>query len=116
MILKKKTIKKIFALTVTVVSFFTFGQNLEIYDPFDKKYSSSINQNGGYCLTQEEENAAKTNFEAHLDEQYDKSRGVKQAHVKHFLEETWKDIRVASETDFDQSIETAVAKKKLLEF
>jgi 2-oxoglutarate dehydrogenase E1 component len=66
-------------------------------------------------LTQDEVNAAKTNFEAHLDEQYDKSRGVKQAYVKHFLEETWKDIRVASEKDFEQSIDTAVAKKKLLE-
>ncbi|MFM1771962.1 MAG: hypothetical protein RLZZ71_1104 [Bacteroidota bacterium] len=66
-------------------------------------------------LTQDEVNAAKTTFEAHLDEQYDKSRGVKQAYVKHFLEETWKDIRVASEKDFEQSIETAVAKKKLLE-
>jgi len=70
---------------------------------------------GEGVLTQEEVNAAKTNFEAHLDEQYDKSRGVKQAYVKHFLEETWKDIRVASEVDFEQSIETAVAKKKLLE-
>jgi 2-oxoglutarate dehydrogenase E1 component len=70
---------------------------------------------GEGVLTQDEVNAAKTNFEAHLDEQYDKSRGVKQAYVKHFLEETWKDIRVASETDFEQSIETAVAKKKLLE-
>jgi 2-oxoglutarate dehydrogenase E1 component len=70
---------------------------------------------GEGVLTQDEVNAAKTNFEAHLDEQYDKSRGVKQAYVKHFLEETWKDIRVASEIDFEQSIETAVAKKKLLE-
>jgi 2-oxoglutarate dehydrogenase E1 component len=76
-------------------------------------YSKKLIEEG--VLSNEENEKHKADFEAHLDEQYDASRKLDHAFVKHFLEETWKDIRVATDKDFDQSIDTSVAKKKLVE-
>lgn len=60
-------------------------------------------------------NQVKTTFEAMLDSKYDASRKVEKAHVKHFLEETWKNIRKANDADFEQSIDTGFNKKRLVE-
>lgn len=57
----------------------------------------------------------KDRFEKELDACYEKSRKAGNADVKHFLEETWKDIRKATAKDFEASPVTGVAKKKLLE-
>jgi len=57
----------------------------------------------------------KKDFEEHLDKCYDASREKAKVSVKHFLEETWKDIRKASDSDFDQSPETGFNEKKLRE-
>jgi 2-oxoglutarate dehydrogenase E1 component len=59
--------------------------------------------------------AVKTTFENHLDTCYDLSREKGKVRVKHFLEETWKDIRRATDIDFDQSPNTGVPAKKLKE-
>jgi 2-oxoglutarate dehydrogenase E1 component len=55
----------------------------------------------------------KTNFEAYLETCYEKSKQAEKIEVKHFLEETWKDVRKSNDADFLQSIETGVEKKKL---
>ncbi len=55
----------------------------------------------------------KKEFEAMLDTKLEIAKTMKMAHVKHFLEDTWKGIRKAKEVDFDQSIDTGFDKKKL---
>lgn len=60
-------------------------------------------------------NQVKTTFEALLESKYEASRKVEKAHVKHFLEETWKNIRKANDQDFEQSVETGFNKKRLVE-
>lgn len=55
----------------------------------------------------------KADFEKQLNESYDLSRKAGNAYVKHFLEKTWKNIRKATDKDFESSPETGVDKKKL---
>jgi 2-oxoglutarate dehydrogenase E1 component len=55
----------------------------------------------------------KKEFEAMLDTKLEIAKTLKSAHVKHFLEETWKGIRKATDTDFETSIATGLDKKKL---
>jgi 2-oxoglutarate dehydrogenase E1 component len=55
----------------------------------------------------------KNRFEAMLDAKLEIAKGMKMAHVKHFLEETWKGFRKATEADFEQGISTGYDKKKL---
>jgi len=55
----------------------------------------------------------KNRFEAMLDAKLEIAKGMKMAHVKHFLEETWKGFRKATEADFEQGVSTAYDKKKL---
>lgn len=55
----------------------------------------------------------KKEFEAMLDTKLEIAKTMKMAHVKHFLEDTWKGIRKAKEIDFEQSIDTGFDKKKL---
>jgi len=57
----------------------------------------------------------KDEFDAFLDSKYDESRVKSKAKVKHFLENTWKNYRKATENDFEQSPETGFDKKKLTE-
>lgn len=66
-------------------------------------------------VSAEEGEQVKKNFESKLDTCYELSRNVSKAQVKHFLEETWKDIRKATEEDFEKSPATGVDKKVLLE-
>jgi 2-oxoglutarate dehydrogenase E1 component len=65
-------------------------------------------------LTDESGRAIRDEFERTLDAAYDDSRQKSRAFVKHFLEDTWKGIRKATEKDFEQSIPTGVDQKKLL--
>jgi 2-oxoglutarate dehydrogenase E1 component len=67
------------------------------------------------AVTAEEGELVKKNFEGKLDTCYELSRNVSKARVKHFLEETWKDIRKATEEDFEKSPATGVDKKVLLD-
>jgi 2-oxoglutarate dehydrogenase E1 component len=55
----------------------------------------------------------KNRFEAMLDAKLEIAKGMKMAHVKHFMEETWKGIRKATDTDFEQGVSTGYDKKKL---
>jgi 2-oxoglutarate dehydrogenase E1 component len=57
----------------------------------------------------------KKEFEAMLDTKLEIAKTMKMAHVKHFLEDTWKGIRKAKDEDFDQSIDTGYDQKKLIE-
>jgi 2-oxoglutarate dehydrogenase E1 component len=54
-------------------------------------------------------------FNAHLDAEYEISRKNDKALVYDFLSKTWEGYRHSVPSDFDSSIETGVAKKKLLE-
>ena len=55
----------------------------------------------------------KNRFEAMLDAKLEIAKGMKMAHVKHFMEETWKGFRKATEADFEQGVSTTYDKKKL---
>lgn len=57
----------------------------------------------------------KDEFDAFLDSKYDESRIKSKAKVKHFLENTWKNYRKATDKDFEQSPDTSFDKKKLIE-
>ncbi|MFM2000134.1 MAG: hypothetical protein RL204_2081, partial [Bacteroidota bacterium] len=57
----------------------------------------------------------KKAFEDHLEGCFEKSKASSQTYVKHFLEETWKGIRKATDKDFEVSPNTGVDKKKLTE-
>ncbi len=66
-----------------------------------------LDEAGGHAVREE--------FEKQLDAAYDNSRKQSRAFVKHFLEETWKDIRKATPGDFEQSIPTGVDRTRLAE-
>lgn len=59
--------------------------------------------------------AIKKDFDAFLDARYDVSRSVDKTSVKHFLEETWKNIRKATDKDFEKSVDTAYPADRLKE-
>ncbi len=66
-------------------------------------------------ITEAEAEEVKTNFEKHLDESLERAKTKNKTFVKHFLEETWKDVRFATPEDFDNSPDTAVTQKKLVD-
>ncbi len=66
-------------------------------------------------ITEAEAEEVKTNFEKHLDESLERAKTKNKTFVKHFLEETWKDVRFASPEDFDSTPDTSVAQKKLVD-
>ena len=55
----------------------------------------------------------KNRFEAMLDAKLEIAKSMKMANVKHFMEETWKGFRKATEADFEQGVSTGYDKKKL---
>jgi len=57
----------------------------------------------------------KKEFEAKLEEEYIASRGLSLTVVKHFLEDTWSNMREATDKDFEISVNTKVDFKKLKE-
>ncbi len=66
-------------------------------------------------ITEAEAEEVKTNFEKHLDESLEKAKTKNKAFVKHFLEETWKEVRFATSEDFDSTPDTSVNQKKLVD-
>ena len=66
-------------------------------------------------ISQDEAEKVRIDFESHLDTSLEKAKTKNKAFVKHFLEETWKDIRFSNPEDFDAAPNTAVAEKKLVE-
>jgi 2-oxoglutarate dehydrogenase E1 component len=64
-------------------------------------------------ITDEEAEVIRQSFEGHLDISLEKAKTRSVAYVKHFLEETWKDVRFATPEDFDTAPKTAVTEKKL---
>ena len=59
-------------------------------------------------------NEVKSGFEAMLDTKLEIAKGMNMAHVKHFMEETWKGFRKASNADFEHSPATGFDQKKLI--
>lgn len=55
----------------------------------------------------------KTRFEAMLDTKLEIAKGMKMAHVKHFLEETWNGFKKATADDLSESVKTQFDEKKL---
>jgi 2-oxoglutarate dehydrogenase E1 component len=66
-------------------------------------------------ITNEEAETVRINFETHLDASLEKAKSKTSAFVKHFLEETWKDVRFSTPEDFDSTPNTGIAEKKLVE-
>lgn len=66
-------------------------------------------------ITQADADKERADFESYLDTCYEKSKEADKIDVKHFLEETWKDIRKADDVDFVNSPDTGYDKKKLIE-
>ena len=54
-------------------------------------------------ITNEEAETVRINFETHLDASLEKAKSKTSAFVKHFLEETWKDVRFSTPEDFDST-------------
>ena len=57
----------------------------------------------------------KSEFEAMLDTKFEAARDKGKAKVMHFLEDIWKEMRTATDKDFERSPDTGFDKKKLLE-
>jgi 2-oxoglutarate dehydrogenase E1 component len=55
----------------------------------------------------------KSSFEAMLDTKLEIAKGMKMAHVKHFMEETWKGYAKASHADIVAPVKTQFEEKKL---
>jgi 2-oxoglutarate dehydrogenase E1 component len=56
----------------------------------------------------------KSDFETELEAKYVLSKTIMNVKVEHFLEETWKNLRLAKDEDFENSPETSFDKKKLV--
>lgn len=76
-------------------------------------YAQKLKADG--VLTDEENDKMRKTLEVELDAKFDASKKISKAYVKHFLEETWKGYKPAIPADFDESPQTGVAKKKLME-
>lgn len=76
-------------------------------------YLKQLLQEGS--ITEAEAEEMRKSFEGHLDISLDRAKTKNKAFVKHFLEETWKDVRFATPEDFDTAPKTAVTEKKLKE-
>jgi 2-oxoglutarate dehydrogenase E1 component len=55
----------------------------------------------------------KREFESMLDTKLEIAKGMKMAHVKHFLEETWKGYNKATAADFSEAADTRFNEKRL---
>jgi 2-oxoglutarate dehydrogenase E1 component len=55
----------------------------------------------------------KSGFEAMLDTKLEIAKSMKMAHVKHFMEETWKGFTKATEDDMSNPVKTQFDEKKL---
>jgi len=55
----------------------------------------------------------KSSFEAMLDTKLEIAKGMKMAHVKHFMEETWKGYTKATAEDLSGTVKTQFDEKKL---
>ncbi len=54
-------------------------------------------------------------FSDSLEKSFEDSKKIEKSHISFFLEETWKNIRKATNNDFDSSPETGISKKLLLQ-
>jgi 2-oxoglutarate dehydrogenase E1 component len=68
---------------------------------------------GEGVLNETEAEAVKVAFEKELDDAMVLAKTKTKSVVKHFMEETWKDYRLATDSDMEKSIDTGVDAKKL---
>jgi len=66
-------------------------------------------------ITKEEAKSNASEFNALLQERLTESKEIHKAKITNFLEATWEGIRPSIDEDFERSIETGVAKDKLME-
>jgi 2-oxoglutarate dehydrogenase E1 component len=85
------------------------ASHLSLRELYLKQLQSEAN------ITAEEAESVRMQFESHLDASLEKAKTKNSAFVKHFLEETWKDIRFSTPEDFDSTPNTSVTEKKLVE-
>jgi 2-oxoglutarate dehydrogenase E1 component len=78
-----------------------------------KIYFDQLEKEG--VITLDTAKKLEEDFNAHLDAEYEISRKNEKALVYDFLSKTWEGYRHSIPSDFDSSIDTGVAKKKLLE-
>ncbi|MFZ6050433.1 2-oxoglutarate dehydrogenase E1 component [Halocola ammonii] len=76
-------------------------------------YKNQLIEEG--ILTEDQADEMKSEFEKMLDDRFEKSKKIENNYVKHFLEETWKDLKKADDDAFDESPDTSYDKKKLIE-
>ena len=66
-------------------------------------------------ISEEEAAELKAKFTEVLEDDFGASKQIKKASVKHFLNRTWKDFKHAKGEELFETVNTKVAKKKLLE-
>jgi 2-oxoglutarate dehydrogenase E1 component len=64
-------------------------------------------------IDQDYADGLKRSFEAMLDTKLEIAKGMKMAHVKHFMEETWKGFTKATASDMEASVKTQFDEKRL---
>jgi 2-oxoglutarate dehydrogenase E1 component len=67
------------------------------------------------ALTAKEAKDIEQKFNDHLQDRLNEAKEKRTAHISNFLEASWKGIIRSKEGDFNQSPDTSVAKKKLLD-
>lgn len=91
----------------------TLYKHIAVHPDLRALYYKQLSEEG--TITEAEAEEVKANFEKHLDESLEKAKTKSKVYVKHFLEETWKDVRFATPEDFDSTPDTAVPQKKLVD-
>ncbi len=91
----------------------TLYKHIAVHPDLRALYYKQLSEEG--TITEAEAEEVKANFEKHLDESLEKAKTKSKVYVKHFLEETWKDVRFATPEDFNSTPDTAVPQKKLVD-
>jgi len=76
-------------------------------------YLSQLAEKG--VITKEEAKSNATEFNTLLQERLKDSKEIHKAKITNFLEATWEGIRPSTDEDFEKSIDTGVAKEKIME-
>jgi len=67
------------------------------------------------ALTKEEARSIEQNFNDHLQDRLSEAKEKSSAHISNFLEASWEGIETSISSDFEQSPDTSVPKKQLLD-
>ncbi len=70
---------------------------------------------GEGALTKEEARSIEQKFNDHLQDRLSEAKEKSSAHISNFLEASWEGIETSKSSDFEQSPDTSVPKKQLLD-